>query len=781
MGEVLLAHDTKLDRRTALKLLRAELAHDPQRRQRFITEAKAASALNHPNICTVYEVGEAEDHTPYIAMEYLEGQTLDQKLAQGSVDALTITDIGLQVADALDTAHAKGIVHRDIKPSNISVNDRGRVKVLDFGIAKRTAAAPVTDETATTQYQTQDGSVLGTPNYMSPEQALGKPIDQRTDIFSLGIVLYHLATGRLPFSGANPTETVEKIIHAQPEAIARLNYELPAELERIIQKCLEKDREDRYQAAKDLMIDLRRLKRTGDTQTANPPVSDARGQRKNGRRLLAAVATAVVLVVTGYFLWPRAGDGAGRSPHDKFRLAVLPLENISRDPTDEFFVDGLTEELISRLSKLHRLTVIARTSVMNYKDSDRDLAGVANELRVGTVLEGSVRRAGGRLRISMKLVDVATQGPLWSQEYDRELKDIFAIQTEVAQHVATALNIEFQVADRRRLAEHSTQNLQAYELYMRGVHFFNKRTAADINRAIDLFKEAVSIDGDYALAYAGLGASYSVLPFYAGLSSKELLQQAEEAAAKALELDETVAEAHAVRGAVEHLYHWDWKRAEVEYQRALELNPSYATARMWYCNLLMGSGRLHEALAQIERAQEADPLSLVVAADVGVALIMLGRYEEGVDQLRKAIERNPRFPMTHFHLAWAYGLMGRHDKAVEEALEVRAIVGRNSHFGLAHLGHAYARAGRRSEALATLTELETLGQGSSLSYDMAIVHLGLGDRDSFFKLMQQALDNRTFQSLLLGVDPQFKDLRTDPRYLELLKRIGLDEVKSESE
>ena len=652
MGEVYLAQDPRLDRIIALKILPAGLASDPARIQRFIREARAASGLKHPNVATIYEIGKS-DEFHFIAMEYVEGRTLANKISGRPLPTAEIVDIGIQVADALDEAHRKGITHRDIKPANLMLTPREQVKILDFGLAKVTQpeGQPIGSDISTVM-KTETGVVMGTVQYMSPEQVLGKEVDHRTDIFSLGVVLYEMATGRLPFTGTNSSETMDRVLHGQPEAITRFNYDVPAELERIIRKCLEKDRERRYQSARDLLIDLKNLKRDSDSVAAAVAAESREKWRTvlmSPRTLGISVLAALMAGVAVYLLLFR--DRFSPVLSDIKSVAVLPLENLSGDPAQEYFADGMTEALISNLAQIHALSrVISRTSVMRYKGSGKSLQEIAAELKVDAVIEGTVQRSGGRVRVTARLIPAATDSPSWTGNYERDLSDVLKLQSDVARAVADEIRIQVTPEERARLAAARSINPKAHEAYLLGRHHL-RTNEDDLRQAIGHFERAIQLAPDYAAAYAGLSNAWATRGVFGAKNHKEVMPLARDAAVKAVALDPQLPEAHVALVPVK-AYDWDWASAEQEITRALELDPNSAEAHRAYADLLMALERHAEAIREIARAEQLDPLSSNIQSRYGRVLYRARKYEEAVPHLQRAIDLDPN-PGIPCHIGYS--------------------------------------------------------------------------------------------------------------------------------
>ena len=726
MGVVYKAEDIKLKRTVALKFLPPELTRDSEAKERFIQEAQAASALDHPNICTVYETGETDDEQIFIAMACYEGETLRDKIKRGAMDLDQAIPIAIQVGEGLAKAHARGIVHRDIKPANIMVTGDGIAKILDFGLAKLEGQARLT----------KTSSTLGTIAYMSPEQVGGREVDSRTDIWSLGVVVYEMVIGQLPFRSEYEPALIYSILNDKPRLMSSLRSSVPRELERLVKKTLAKSQDDRYQSVAEFLADLRAL-----------------GERPKGR------------------VRP---PGTRQSKQRKKSIAVLPFRSLSDSRDDEYFSDGTTEDIITHLSKIRELRVISRTSVMRYKHSEKSIPEIGRELGVATILEGSVRRAGGRVRIVAQLLDVQTDGHMWAETYDREMKDIFAIQSDVAEKIAAALKAELSPVEKERIERKPTESMEAYNYYLKARFYWNKRRGEDLKTAADYFNQAIETDPAYALAYAGLASTYVLLPEYAGLPAKEFMPKAEAAARKALELDPTLAEPHAVLGLIKRSYEWDWVGAESEFKRAIELNPSYPTAHHWYSLMLCESGRFDEAQAEIRLAQELDPLSLVISVAMGSVPYYKRQYDKAVEQCKKTLELDPNFALARFVLGRAYVEQGEFEAGIAEFEKARAIVGSSS-LGPGDVGNAYARAGRKSNAAKILDELlQSSRQGYSVSYDIALVYWGLGDKNQALEWLERAYEERSSFLDEIKVDPKWDGLRSDSRFVALMKKVGLE-------
>jgi serine/threonine-protein kinase len=761
MGEVYRARDTRLDRDAAIKVLNQETALKPDARARFEREARAASALSHPNVAHIYEIGDG-DGRRFIAMEYVDGPRLDQKMDGKPMPPEQIIEIASAITDALDAAHAKGVVHRDIKPANVMFTSRGQVKVLDFGLA-RVAAVEMPGGGAT-QSASQLGVILGTVQYMSPEQALGRPVDARTDLFSLGVVLYEMATGRLPFTGLTTTETIERLTHAQPDAVSRFNYGISPELERIIRKCLEKEPDRRYQSARELLVDLRNLRRDSDGH-ARPEAPAA----KPSRRPRMTVAVAVVLLaagVAGWFGWTRWSRGTAIES-----VAVLPFTNGTGDPEAEYLADGLTETLIEDLSKLPNLRIVPRGIAFRFKGKDVDPRTVAQELNVAAVVMGRVTQRGRDVTVQAELIDAATMSRLWGERYDQPMSSLVGLQAGMSQALARRIDPSLDRPEHTRIGARQTANSEAYQLYLKGRYHWNKRTEAGFRLGLENFRQAIDHDPTYAAAYAGLADCYSLLARYRFEPPAESFRLARAAARKALDLDDTSAEVHVSLAYVSFNYDYDWAGAERGFQRAIELDPKYATAQHWYGLLKSALGDHQGSLQLLREAQRVEPLSPIIAANVARIEYYGGRNEEALEAHRKALLLDPNFGEGLLRLGWVYDQMGRYDEAIAT---YRQAIDRSGTQAQGAMGHALARAGRAAEARAVLRELETQSRSRHIDpYDIALIQIGLGQVNEAFAALNRAVDERSGMVVYARVDPKLNPLRSDPRFAALLERMNL--------
>jgi len=683
MGVVYKAEDVMLNRTVALKFLPAGLTRDAEAVQRFMNEAHAASSLDHPNICTIHEIDETEDGKMFIVMTFYEGENLKDRIEEGPLSIEEAVDFSIQIASGLVQAHSQKIVHRDIKPANIMLTHDGTAKILDFGLAKMADIK-----------LTKAGTTLGTLAYMSPEQLHGDEVDERTDVWSLAVVLYEMLGGQLPFKGENEQAIFFNIINEEPKPIDTVRADVPKEIESVLDQALEKAVDVRYQQMAEMLSELKGVAGASDTRFRHHGMGKKRSRPGERGFIQAIVALLVVLLVSsGLYFWRQAeAPIAADALLDRHFIAVLPLANFSQDGKDEYFADGMTDELISSLSKVSGLGVIARTSVMQFKGSSKSIADIGRELSVESVLEGSIRKTEDRLLIKVRLIDTQNQASLWSQDYERETRDVFAIQSDIAKKVAEVLELQLMPEQQRHLDQPATQNPEAYNLYLRGRYQLNKsmdgRIGESTRTAREYFEQAVEVDSGYALAYAGLADSYYWLS--GPLPPAEAMPKARAAAKRALELDETLAEAHAALANVIAFYDWDWVAAERKFKRAIELNPNYASAHHFYGNYLVANGRFEQAKIEYNRAHQLDPLSLRIEI-TGVFPYYFGRqYHEAIKRLRKTIEMEPDFYGPHLYLGWVYEQTGEFSKAIAE-FERGGIKG-------AYLGHVYALAGMEDEA-----------------------------------------------------------------------------------
>ena len=773
MGEVYRAKDQKLGRYVAIKILPEEFAKDAGRVARFQREAKLLASLNHPNICTIYDVDEHEGQH-FIAMELLEGKTLNQHILGKPLPTEKILDLGIQIADGLDAAHSERIIHRDIKPGNIFITKRGQAKILDFGLAKpasarRYAAEPKSDmattETAPDQL-TSPGAAIGTVAFMSPEQALGQELDARTDLFSFGVVLYEMSTGVLPFQGTTSAATFDSILHKAPAAPVRINPDLPIVMEQIINKALEKDRNLRCQTASEIRADLLRMKRSSDPgRMAAAEATPA----KPARRWLLYAALAVALIalagIGGYLYLPRGGEAIDS-------IAVLPFINVGGDPDTEYLSDGISENLINSLTQVSNLRVVPRSTAFRYKGKEVDSQKVGKDLGVRSILMGRIVQRGNDLNVQAELVDVAKESQLWGAQYNRKLADILTVQEEIATEISDKLRLRLTGAEQKRLNKRYTENAEAYKLYIKGRHYWNQRTAEGLKKGIQFFNQAIEQDPDFALPYAGLADCYNMFGVFSFLAPRDSFPVAKAKARKALELDENLAGAHATLAYVAFLYDWDWLEAEKEFKRAIALDPNYAIARSWYGFYLDAMGRHDDSLRENLLAREIEPDSIVVNTMLGQHYYFARQYELAAKQLTTTLEMDPNFANAHFFLGFAYFMEPTLGNAVAEFQKALAIEQGGSRY-LTALGIAYAAAGNRSEASKILDELQDLAKLRYVPPDSRAYILSFmgAKKEELFEAYERVYEDRFQNICYLKVNPLCDPYRSDPRFQALLEKM----------
>ena len=721
MGKVYRVEDNKIKEEIALKLIKPEISADKQTIDRFRNELKMTRMISHRNVCSMFDLGE-EKGMSFITMEYVPGEDLKSMIRMsGQLSTGTAIKIAKQICDGLSEAHRLGIVHRDLKPSNVMIDKEGNARIMDFGIARSIRAKSITGE----------GIMIGTPEYMSPEQVEGEEVDQRSDIYSLGVILYEMATGRVPFGGDTPLSIAVKHKTAVPLDPRRLNHQIPEDFSRVILRCMEKSREKRYQSAQELLSELNKLEEEKQEQKKSAEIP-----------------------------WERS-------------IAVLPFADLSAERDQEYFCDGIAEELINALTKIERLKVASGSSAFQFKGKGHDIQEIGKRLKVETVLEGSVRKAGNRLRITAQLVNVADGYHVWSEKYDCEMKDIFAIQDEISLTIVDKLKVKLLREDKEKLVKRSTEDVEAYNLYLKGRYFWGKRTKEGFRKAMEFFEQSIVEDPNFTLAYSGLADSYNLLGFYNFAPPKEAFPKAKEAAQKALKIDDTIAEAYASLAFVQLYYDWDWKNAYENFKKAVKLSPGYPTAHHWYAEYLLVVGRIEEAFVESKRALELDPFSLVINVLLGWAFHYSYQYDQAIEQYLKTLEMDPNFAPAHYFLGLTYVQKAMFDEAIEEFKKAKAIFG-DSTLTNAALWHAKARRGKIDEVEKVLDEMAKISRQTYFPlYYKAAIYADVGDNDRAFHWLEKCFEERDMWLALLKVDPIWSNLQSDPRFNELLKKMGL--------
>ena len=810
MGEVYLAEDIRLKRKVALKLLPAELTANQDRLRRFEQEAQAASALNHPNIITIHEIGQV-DGLNFIVTEFIAGETLRGRMAKERMDLPAVLDVAIQAASALTAAHAAGIVHRDLKPENIMLRPDRLIKVLDFGLAKliEPPTANMNSEAATVvRVDTKMGAVMGTAQYMSPEQARGLKVDARTDIFSLGVVLYEMLAGRAPFTGETTADIISLLLHKEPQPLSTLAPDTPAELQSIISKALRKDKDERYQTVKDLLIDLTTLKHelefSAKLERSAAPKSHVSASTASGgqssatidqsvastlevgkahatssaeylitgikqHKLVAMIALLVIAAgVVGLAAYLRT-----RNPEVNIEsIAVLPFVNPNNDPNTEYLADGIPESIINSLSQLPNLRVMSRNSVFHYKGKEMDAQAVAKELKVRAVLTGRVTQRADGLSISVELINAQDNSQIWGQQYNRKLTDVFAIQEEIAKEISEKLRLRLTGEEKKRVTKRYTDNTEAYQLYLKGRYHLAKLTPPEIQTSISYFQQALDIDPSYALAYVGLADGYRSFALVGEMPPGDFFPKAKAAAQKAIEIDDTLAEAHAELGFTIFWYDWDWNAAENQLKRALALNPNNADTHLFYAHLLSNTGRHAEGLAEVKRARELDPLDLRINGLEAQFLVHAGKPDEALGLLQKNLELNPNNWFAHMFASSAYTEKGMFAEAVVEASKARELNRFNSQ-PTAQLGYAWAKSGKQAEARGVLEELLKRSAEHYVSPgNIALIYNGLDERDKTLTWLERGFEQRDVKMVFLKVEPKWNNLRSDSRFQDLVRRVG---------
>jgi len=785
MGIVYKAEDVRLGRHVCLKFLSERLSKDHPAIERFQREARAASSLNHPHICTIYDVDEYDGQS-FIVMEFLEGQTLKHRIAGRPLDIERVPEYGHQMADALEAAHAKAIIHRDIKPANIFLTERGQIKLLDFGLAKllpeRKGVASLShagtafSNTTEDAHLTSTGVSMGTVAYMSPEQVRGEELDERTDLFSLGLVLYEMATGKQAFVGNTSGVVFEAILNRSPAPAARLNPAISPQLEQIINKALEKNRALRYRTAADLSADLQRLKRDTDSARAFQVISSPSSLQTMKQRWIHFVWAGVLALALLLFGLNIGGlrdlvlHGSAQGRIDS--IAVLPFANVSNDPKTEYLSDGITESLINSLSQLPNLSVMSRNTVFRYKGQQADPQKLGHDMGVRTILTGRLVQTGDELMISVSLEDVRESRQIWGEQYNRKMSNLVSVQQEIAADIYGRLRPKLAGEERRLLAKRPTENVEAYQLYLQGLFYWNKWTEADFKKAADYFTQAVQKDSRYALSYAGLADTYSLLGDAGYLPPSEAWPKAKAAAMQALEIDDTLPEAHTSLALVKEHFEWDWTGAETEFRRAIELNPNSATAHHWYGDYLANMGRPEEGLRETKKAQELDPLSLIINTTLGWQLYLAHRSDQAIEQLRKVLDIDAKFTPARRMLEEVYAQSGKQKEAVEEREKLVSLSG--SPELAASIAEDFSKSGYKGVQqswLDGLTEISKHGYVSS--YSIAEGYMRLGQKDKALEWLEKAYQEHDSGLVSIAVEPMFDPVRSEPRFKDIVRRMKL--------
>ena len=812
MGEVYLAQDTsELGRMVALKIVSAEVAKDKDRLQRFTQEARTVSNLNHPNILTIYEFGQA-DSVSFIATEFVDGVTLREHLSKRRLKLIDVLDVAIQIVSALNAAHEAAVTHRDVKPENVMVRKDHIVKVLDFGLAKLsqppagTTGSTGSEDATRMQVNTTPGLIMGTVSYMSPEQSAGHAVDHRTDIWSTGVVLYEMITGEVPFQGKDIHRQIIAIQEQEPAPLSQQVEGVPERLEEIVNKCLAKEKDERYQTAKDLLIDLRNLRRKLDVDaeiertvapgfrstSAGSAASTQLSQASAGvisgatstassaeylvtgikRHKLTAAILGLVLLGVGIalgalYLRGRPSSAAITS------IAVMPFVNEGGKAELDYLSDGMTDTLISSLSQLPNLSVKARSSVFRYKGKETNPQTIGKELNVQAILNGRISQRGDQLTLTVELVDAQTENVIWSQQYNRREADLVSLQSVVARDVSTKLKTKLSGAEEQKVAKTYTANPEAYQLYLKGLYHWNKRTPQALQTSVDYFEQAVAKDPSYAQAYAGMALSYVLYPEYSVGKPAESYPRAKAAARKALELDETLAEAHTALGMVLFKYERNVTESDREFERAIELNPNYATAHQWYAGgNLVATGRFDQAIAEGKRAVELDPLSLIANVELSASYGYARQNDPAIAHLRKVIDMDPNWYLPRMVVCMTFGYKGQFSEAIAECQKARQL--NDDPMVLAYLARAYALSGKKDEATKLVSQMHELARQRYVpAYGFAVAYAALGDNSQAFQWLDRSLEDRGWEIIYVKVDPALDSLRSDPRFADLVRRVGL--------
>jgi serine/threonine protein kinase/Tfp pilus assembly protein PilF len=772
MGKVYKAHDTEIKEKVALKLLKPEIASDAKTIERFRNEIRLARKIAHRNVCRMYDLGE-ERGTRFITMEYVDGEDLKSTIRRiGRLPVGKSIAIAGQICEGLEEAHRMGVVHRDLKPGNIMLDKEGNARIMDFGIARSMKTKGITGA----------GIIIGTPEYMSPEQVEGKETDPRSDIYSLGVILYEMVTGQMLFEGDSPFTVGMKHKGEEPKNPQQLNPQVPDDLSLLILRCLEKEKNERYSNAGELRSFLEDIEKgipmTEKTAAPQKTITSKEITVTFGLKKLVFPVALIILVIATVVVWLTFFKAKPASaPAGKPSVAVLPFEDWSPEKDQEALCKGLAVSLITALTKLDILHVPAPTSSFSFEEEARNIQEIGDKLKVSTILEGNIQKAENRIRISARLIDVADESILWSEDYNRELKDVFDIQDEIALKIVEKLKLELLGSDRERLQKRHTENVEAYNHYNQGLIHWNRRTAESLYAAIEEFQQAIEIDPDYALSYVGLADCYNLLSLYGNVSSHETFPKAKKAALRAIELDDSLGEAHNSLAYVMSRYEWDQKGAEREFQRAIELNPNYATAHFWYAENLMIQGRFAEAINEVNLALELDPVSPIINSYLSMLHHYIGEPDKALQQAKKTIEMAPGFAHAHLMVSGIYVELKQFALSIEEGKKAVELAGRTP-VNLSNLGYAYAVAGMEEEARKILDELSVVSETEYVpAYWIAVIYSGLNDKDRTFEWLEKAYEEHYEVLAFINIVPQHAQQRDDPRFAELLEKIGLSEFE----
>jgi TolB-like protein/predicted Ser/Thr protein kinase len=770
MGVVYKAEDTKLQRTVALKFLPSDLIGAPEETARFMHEARAAAALSHPNICTIYEIDENAEQ-PFISMAYVEGKNLDEVMAGRPLKLGDAVRYASQIARGLEEAHTKGVIHRDIKSANVVVSDKGHAIVMDFGLAKLQGQTKLT----------RTGTTVGTVSYMSPEQARGGEADRRSDIWSLGVVLYHMVTGRLPFEGKHPSAVLYSILNEPHEPLTALRTGVPLELERIVDKALAKDPAARYQTVSDLIVDLKAVRDQLGRRSVRSETTGAPRPRQARRGWVFAGAALVIAVVGILGWWHFAGDRGASAPerivpgNERVSIAVLPLANLSPDADQEYVADGMTEALIAELARIRALRVISRTSVMRFKGTTQSIPEVAATLGVNTIIEGSVLQAGDRVRVTAQLIDAETDEHLWAESYERDMSDVLALQSEVARAIASEVEVELTPSEKEHLASSGSLDPKAYDLYLRGRYYWNRRTQPDLGRARDLFLRVIDLEPDWGRGYAALAQALLVMGSWSTLPPGEAYPRGRDLAEKALDLEPDLGIAWACLAGVESEWNWDWDKAEEYFRKAIELEPNNASSHQWYAEFLSYQGRFDESLEQVALAQEIDPLSMIIRVVKAWIYTVMGEFDPAIAECERVIDLDPSFTGVYFYLGLAYRYDGQFDRAADAIARFYDSV----HSGAKEtIQDAYERGGIEAVVRAVIVGSRQKDRTEYVSpANVGFLFASIGEADSAMTWFERAYEQHAHPLEVAAVHPYCGPILDDPRFVDLLERMKLENVK----